>query len=153
MISFKEFIERYQLDNFDETLELKGHNKIDFFNELNKLMNSICRIFDKLTTIFSLRGGQVLMSIAKLKTLKEVITKTDIMNCLNIDRREKLIHAFDSLQEQNYIVIKKKSSRFHMVSLNEKNNPDFTLLREIVQKFWTSPQEEKIKTKKWGDPQ
>lgn len=153
MISFNDFMEKYHLENFDEMLELKGHDKIDFYNDLNKLMNSICRIFNKLTTIFSLRGGQVLMSVAKLKTLGEVITKTDIMNCLNIDRREKLIHAFDSLQEQNYIKIKKKSSRFHMVSLNEKSNPDFTLFREIVQKFWTSPQEEKIKAKKWGDLQ
>ena len=153
MISFNDFIEKYHLDNFDEMLELKGHDKIDFYNDFNKLMNSICRIFDKLTTIFSLRGGKVLMSVAKLKALKEVITKTDIMNCLNIDRREKLIHAFDTLEEQNYLEIKKKSSRFHMVSLNEKNNPDFTLFREIVQKFWTSPQEIKVKAKKWGDLQ
>ena len=98
MISFNDFIEKYHLDNFDEMLELKGPDKIDFYNDFNKLMNSICRIFDKLTTIFSLRGGKVLMSVAKLKALKEVRTKTDIMNCLNIDRREKLIHAFDTLE-------------------------------------------------------
>ena len=73
------------------------------------------------------------------------------MNCLDIDRREKLIHAFDYLLEHNYINIKKKTSKFHMVKLNEKDNPDFTLFREIVQKFWISPQEEKDKLKSWSD--
>ena len=151
MISFNDFIEKYQLDNFDEALELKGRDKIDFYNDLDTIMKTICRIFNKLTTIFSLRGGQVLMSLAKLQISKEVITKTDIMNCLNIDRREKLIHAFDFLSEQNYIKIKKRTSKFHMVKLNEKDNPDFILFREIVQKFWTSPEEEKNKSKKWSD--
>ncbi|KKL63616.1 hypothetical protein LCGC14_2173300, partial [marine sediment metagenome] len=40
---------------------------------------------------------------------------------------------------------------FQMVKLNEKDNPDFKLFREIVQKFWVSPEEEKNKTKIWGD--
>jgi len=151
MNSINDFIEKYHLDNFDEALELKGRKKIEFYNDLNELMKRICRIFDKLTTIFSLRGGQVLMSLAKLPISKEVITKTDIMNCLNIDRREKLIHAFDFLSEQNFIKIKKRTSKFHMVKLNEKDNPDFILFREIVQKYWTSPEEEKHKLKKWSD--
>ena len=151
MNSINDFMEKYHLDNFDEALELKGRKKIEFYNDLNELMKRICRIFDKLTTIFSLRGGQVLMSLAKLPISKEVITKTDIMNCLNIDRREKLIHAFDFLSEQNFIKIKKRTSKFHMVKLNEKDNPDFILFREIVQKYWTSPEEEKHKSKKWSD--
>ena len=71
-------------------------------------METFCRILNRLTTIFSLRGGQVLMSLAKLQSSEDVISKTDVMNCLNIDRREKLIHAFDYLLEQNYIKIKKK---------------------------------------------
>ena len=151
MISFNEFIEKYHLDNIDQVLELKGRDKIDFINDLNALMKTIGRIFDKLTTIFSLRGGQVLMSLAKLKTPEEFISKTDVLNCLNLDRREKLIHGFEFLSEQNYIKIKKKTSKLHIVSLNEKDNPDFLLFREIVQKFWTSPQEEKNKAKKWSD--
>ncbi|MHA2218273.1 MAG: hypothetical protein ACXADW_06025, partial [Candidatus Hodarchaeales archaeon] len=65
--------------------------------------------------------------------------------------REKLIHAFETLREHNYIEIKKKTSKFHMVRLNEKDNPDFMLFRELVQKFWTSPQEEKDKAKSWSD--
>lgn len=151
MNSINDFIEKYRLDNFEETLELRGNNKVTFFNELNTLFRSVCRIFDKLTTIFSLRGGQVLMSLAKLKGFEDIISKTDIMNCLNIDRREKLIHAFDFLLEQNYIKIKKKTSKFHIVKLNENDNPDFKLFREIVQKFWVSPQEEKEKAKSWSE--
>ena len=151
MLSLNDFIEKYHLDNFEEHLELKGRNKITLFNELIAIMNSICRIFNKLTTIFSLRGGQVLMSLAKLQASEEIISKTDVMNCLNIDRREKLIHAFDFLLEQNYIKIKKKTSKFHIVKLNEKDNPDFKLFREIVQKFWISPLEEKDKLKSWSD--
>ncbi len=151
MISFSNFIEKYHLDQYDDALELKGRDKINFLNDLNVMMKTICRLFDKITTIFSLRGGQVLMSLAKLPSSKEVITKTDVMNCLNIDRREKLIHAFDYLSEQNYIEIKKRTSKFHMVNLNVKENPDFTLFRDIVQKFWTSPEEEKSKSKKWRD--
>ncbi|MFX1390133.1 MAG: hypothetical protein ACFE9Z_08735 [Promethearchaeota archaeon] len=151
MFSFDDFIEKYGIDDFGKALDLKGHDKIDFYNDLMKIMNSICRIFDKLTTIFSLRGGQVLMSLAKLDSFEEVITKTDILNCLNLDRREKLIHAFDYLVEQNFIRIEKKTSKFHMVKLNEKDNPDFKLFREIVQKFWSSPQEEKINAQSWRD--
>ncbi len=151
MNSINDFIKKYGLDRFDEALELKNRDKISFYNELEALMTTICRIFDKLTTVFSLRGGQVLMSLAKLQASEEIISKTDIMKCLNIDRHEKLIHAFDFLLEQNYIEIKKKTSKFHMVKLNEKDNPDFELFREIIQKFWTSPEEEKNKTKVWGD--
>ena len=150
MNSITDLFEKYHLDSFDEALNLKGNEKITFVSDLNSLLGSICRIFDKLTTIFSLRGGQVLMSLAKLQDYEDIISKTDVMNCLNIDRREKLIHAFDVLLEQNYIKIKKKTSKFHMVKLNEQDNPDFALLREIVQKFWTSPQEEKDKAKSWS---
>ena len=150
MNSLNDFLEKYHLDSFDEALNLKGNEKITFFNDLISLVESICRIFDKITTIFSLRGGQVLMSLAKLQDYEDIISKTDVLNCLNIDRREKLIHAFDVLLEQNYIKIKKKTSKFHMVKLNEQDNPDFTLLREIVQRFWTSPQEEKDKAKLWS---
>lgn len=150
MNSITDLFEKYHLDSFDEALELKGNDKITFVNDLNSLLESVCRILDKLTTVFSLRGGQVLMSLAKLQDYEDIISKTDVMNCLNIDRREKLIHAFDVLLEQNYIKIKKKTSKFHMVKLNEQDNPDFTLLREIVQRFWTSPQEEKDKAKLWS---
>ncbi|MFX0002357.1 MAG: hypothetical protein ACFE9C_05300 [Candidatus Hodarchaeota archaeon] len=151
MLSFNDFIEKYSLGNFKAALELKGNDKINFYNDLNSIMEGICRIFNRLTTIFSLRGGQVLMSLAKLQASEEIISKTDIMNCLNIDRREKLIHAFDFLLEQNYIKIKKKTTKFHMVKLNEKDNPDFKLFREIVQKFWISPQEEKNEVKLWRE--
>jgi len=151
MFSFNDFLEKYNLGNFKEHLELKGKDKINFYSDLNSIMEGICRIFNRLTTIFSLRGGQVLMSLAKLQATEEAISKTDIMNCLNIDRREKLIHAFDFLLEQNYIKIKKKTSKFHIVKLNEKDNPDFKLFREIVQKFWISPQEEKKAAKLWRD--
>lgn len=151
MNSINDFIEKYNLDSFDEVLELTSSDKISFLNDLNALLKTICRIFDKITTVFSLRGGQVLMSLAKLQASEDVISKTDVMNCLNIDRREKLIHAFDFLLEHNYIEIKKKTSKFHMVKLNEGDNPDFKLFREIVQKFWISPEEEKNKTKLWSD--
>ena len=151
MNSINDFIEKYHLDSFDEVLELKINKKINFFNDLTALLKTICRIFDKMTTIFSIRGGQVLMSLAKLQGTEEVISKTDVLNSLNLDRREKLIHAFDFLLEHNYIEIKKKTSKFHMVKLNENDNPDFKLFREIVQKFWTSPEEEKNKTKLWSD--
>ena len=151
MTSFDKFIQKYQLDDFDEELFLKGRNKIDFFNELRAIMETFCRILNRITTIFSLRGGQVLMSLAKLQSSDDVISKTDVLHSLDIDRREKLIHAFDYLLEQNYIKINKKTSKFHMVKLNEEDNPDFILFREIIQKFWTSPQEEKEKIKSWRD--
>ena len=150
MKSITDLFEKYHLDSFDEALELRGNDKVTFVNDLNSILESICRIFDKMSTVFSLRGGQVLMSLAKLQSYEDIISKTDVLNCLNLDRREKLIHAFDCLLEQNYIKIKKKSSKFHMVKLNEQENPDFKLLREIVQKFWTSPQEEKDKAKLWS---
>ena len=150
-ISYDEFIQKYQLDDFKKGLELKGHEKINFYNDLNEIFRSICKILDKLTTIASLRGGQVLMSLAKLQKSEGVINKTDVKSCLNIDRLEKLMHAFDYLEQQNYIKIEKKSQKFHIVKLNKENNPDFILFQEIVQKFWNSPQEVKEKTLKWRD--
>ena len=149
-ISYEAFIKKYQLDDFSKGLELRGNEKIDFFNYLNEIMKIICIIFDKLTTISSLRGGQVLMSLAKLQTNESVINKTDIKNCLNVDRLEKLMHAFDYLEQQNYITIDRKTKKFHIIRLNNKDNPDFNLFQEIIRKFWNSPEEEKEKIQKWG---
>ncbi len=150
-ISFEEFIQKYDIDNFTKILELKGQEKVKFYNEFIEIIKSISRIFDKLTNIASIRGGQVLMSLAKLEKSETVINKTDIKRSLNIDRLEKLLHAFDYLEENNYINIEKKTSKFHVIKLNEKDNPDFTLFREIIQKFWISPEEEEARVNKWRD--
>ena len=150
-ISYEDFIKKYKLDDLTEKLELKSHEKIDFYNDLNDIMKSICKIFDKITNIASLRGGQVLMSLAKLQNSESVINKTDIKRNLNIDRLEKLSHAFEYLERQNYIKVEKKSSKFHIIKLNEKENPDFKLLQEIIQKFWSSPEEDKKRISSWRD--
>jgi hypothetical protein len=140
---FQDFVKKYELD------ELNGTTKLDFYNELNSFMEKVCRIFDKLTNIASLRGGQVMMSVAKLTTPDAVINKTDIKNSLNIDRLDKLWHAFDYLENENYINIEKKTSKFHIIKLNEDDNPDLTLFREIVQNYWETPLESLKKTKGW----
>jgi len=150
-LSYEDFIKKYQLDDFKVGLELKGHDKVNFYNDLSVIMKNFCKILDKLTNIASLRGGQVLMSLAKLQAKLSVINKTDIKNCLNIDRLEKLMHAFDYLEQQNYIIIEKKTQKFHILKLNKTDNPDFKLLEEIVEKFWTSPEEDKEKAQKWRD--
>ncbi|MFX0039964.1 MAG: hypothetical protein ACFFCY_17935 [Promethearchaeota archaeon] len=150
-ISYEDFIQKYQLDDFKIGLELRGHEKVNFFNDLNQIFKSFCKILDKLTNIASLRGGQVLMSLAKLGESNTVINKTDVKSCLNLDRLEKLMHAFDYLEQQNYIKIEKKSQKFHIVNLNVENNPDFNLFQEIIQRFWTSPQEEKENISKWSE--
>ena len=150
-ISYEDFIKKYKLDDFKNKLELKSHEKIEFYNDLNEIMKSICKIFDKLTSITSLRGGQVLMSLAKLQKPEAVLNKTDIKRNLNIDRLEKLSHAFEYLIRQNYIKVEKKSSKFHIIKLNEKENPDFKLFQEIVQKFWSSPEEDKKSISLWRD--
>jgi len=150
-ISYEHFIQKYQLDDFKKGIELKGYEKINFYNELNGIFRSICKIIDKLTNIASLRGGQVLMSLAKLQESNTVINKTDIKNSLNIDRLEKLSHAFDYLEQQNFIKIERKSQKFHIIKLNTDDNPDFMLFQEIIHKFWNSPQEEKEKVNKWRE--
>lgn len=149
-ISLVDFIKKYGLDDFTKILELKGIEKIKFYEDFNEIMKIICRVFDKLTNIASLRGGQVLMSLAKLEKPESVINKTDVRNSLNIDRGEKLLHAFEYLEKQNYIKIRKKTSKFHIVKLNERDNPDFKLFREIVEKFWTTPENDKNKAKIWS---
>ena len=151
IISYEDFLRKYKLDDFKDKLELKSHEKIDFYNDLNDIMKSICKIFDKLTNIASLRGGQVLMSLAKLQQSEAVINKTDIKRNLNIDRLEKLSHAFEYLELQNYIKVEKKSSKFHIIKLNEKENPDFKLFQEIIQKFWSSPEEDNKSIGFWRD--
>lgn len=148
---FKEFIEKYNLDNMEHSLSLKPSEKIEFLSDLNKLMKTISKIFDKLSNITSLRAGQILMGLAKLENTEEVINKADIQRCLNIDRREKLYHAFDYLKEQNYIKIIEKSPKFHILKLNKEDNPDLNLFKELVEKYWVSPEEVKIKAKKWKD--
>ncbi|MFX1497714.1 MAG: hypothetical protein ACFFBH_09325 [Promethearchaeota archaeon] len=148
-LSYQEFVDKYRLANINDKLELKGEGKIDFYNDFDNLLKVISRIFDKLTNIASLRGGQVLMSLAKLQKENTVINKTDIMHSLNIDRLEKLFHAFEYLEKENYIKIEKKTEKFHIVSLNEMDNPDLTIFREIIQKYWLTPQEENEKTRRW----
>jgi hypothetical protein len=64
---------------------------------------------------------------------------------------EKLKYAFDYLEKAGYITIEKKTAKFHIVRLNEEDNPDLTVFREIVQKYWKSPLEEKEKIKKWSE--
>ncbi|MFX0058660.1 MAG: hypothetical protein ACFE85_15970 [Candidatus Hodarchaeota archaeon] len=150
-VSFDNFLKKYYLDDFNKPLELKGKEKIELFNDLNNLLQAVCRILNKLTNIASLRGGQVLMSLAKLESIDSVVNKTDIMHNLNIDRLEKLLHAFNYLENENYIKIEKKTPKFHIIRLNEEDNPDFVLFKEIVQKFWSSPEENKDKTKSWSD--
>jgi hypothetical protein len=149
-ITYEEFLKKYLIDDFKTNLKLTGRNKIDFYNDIDKLLRIICRIFDKLTSIAPMRGGQVLMSLAKLSEPGVVINKTDIKNNLDIDRLEKLYYAFDYLEEHNYIKIEKKTEKFHIIRLNEEEIPDLKILREIVQKYWTSPEEEKEKAKKWS---
>ena len=148
-ISYEDFINKYKLDDFNEVLALKGDEKIDFYNELTDIMKSVCRIFDKLTNVASLRGGQVLMSLARLQKHESVINKTDVKKSLNIDRLEKLSHAFEYLENQNYIKVEKKSSKFHIIKLNKEENPDFKLFQEVIQKFWSSPEENKRSIKLW----
>jgi hypothetical protein len=151
MKSFSELSKKYGLDDFESELRLKGHQKVDFYNDLLNVLSTICRLFDMLSTTFSLRADQVLMSLAKLQNTEEIITKTDIMNSLDLDRREKLLHAFDTLKDLNLIKIHKKTSKLHLVKLNEEDNPDLNLFREIVERFWISPQEEKEKIKRWRE--
>jgi hypothetical protein len=91
------------------------------------------------------------MGLAKLQETNNVINKTDIKNCLNIDRLEKLKYAFDYLENAGYIKIEKKTEKFHIVKLNEEDNPDLTVFREIVQRYWKSPQEEVEQAKKWSE--
>jgi hypothetical protein len=81
----------------------------------------VCIILDKLSNIAPMRGAQVLMGLAKLQKTNTVINKTDIKNCLNIDRLEKLKYAFDYLENAGYITIEKKTEKFHIVKLNEED--------------------------------
>ncbi|MFW9938831.1 MAG: hypothetical protein ACFFD5_14375, partial [Candidatus Thorarchaeota archaeon] len=81
-VSFDNFIKKYKLDDFKIPLELKGKEKIELINDLNNLLQAICRILNKITSIASLRGGQVLMSLAKLESEDTVINKTDVMHNL-----------------------------------------------------------------------
>ncbi len=149
-LSLEQFVKKYKIDDFTVPLELSSQEKINFYNDFINIFKAICRIFDKLTNIASLRGGQVLMSLAKLEKTEAIINKTDVKKSLNIDRLEKLIHSFEYLEKMNYIKIEKKTSKFHIVKLNEEDNPDFTLFKEIVQNFWETPEEEAKKVKKWG---
>ncbi len=146
---FKEFLKKYKLEDLENSLILDPSLKVEFLKDLNKIMKIINRIFDKLTNISSLRGGQILMALAKLENSEDVINKADIMRSLNIDRREKLYHAFDYLKEQNYIEIIEKSPKFHIIKLNTDHNPDLLLFKEIVEKYWRSPEENKLKISKW----
>ena len=151
MSQYKDFLKKYNIDDFKTKLQLTGRTKIDFYNDIDKLLKSICTIFDKLSNITPMRGAQVLMGLAKLHETNDVINKTDIKNCLNIDRLEKLKYAFDYLENAGYISIEKKTEKFHIVKLNEEDNPDLAIFREIVQKYWKSPLEEKDEIKKWSE--
>ena len=150
-ISIEKFIDKYQLDNFKGTVQLKGEEKVEFYNDFNNILRSICNIFVKISNLMSLRGGQVLLGLAKLGNSENIINKSDIQKCLNLDRLEKLLHAFEYLEDQKYIKVRKKNPKFHIVKLNEKGYPDLKLYKEIIQKFWVSPQEQKKEFQQWRE--
>jgi hypothetical protein len=149
--SYKDFLDKYKIDDFQTNLKLSGNTKIDFYNDIDKLLKSMSTIFDKLATIAPMRGAQVLMSVAKLTGPDKVVNKTDIIRCLNIKRLEKIQSAIEYLENVKYITIEKKTEKFHIIKLNEKDNPDLIIFREIIQKYWKSPQEEVEHAKKWRD--
>ena len=107
-ISLEDFVKKYGLSDFGKVLELRGMEKTDFFNDFTELMQGVCRLFDKITNVASLRGGQVLMSLAKLQEPESVVNKSDVKNCLNIDRIEKLAHAFEYLEQNKFVKINRK---------------------------------------------
>ena len=47
--SYKDFLKKYKIDDFKTKLQLTGRTKIDFYNDIDKLLRSICTIFDKLS--------------------------------------------------------------------------------------------------------
>jgi len=66
-ISLVDFIKKYGLDDFTKILELKNVEKINFYNDFNQIMKIICRVFDKLTNIASLRGGSGFNEFSKVR--------------------------------------------------------------------------------------
>ena len=149
--SYKDFLDKYKIDDFKTNLKLSGSTKIDFYNDIDKLLKTMSTIFDKLAMIAPMRGAQVLLAVAKLTGPNNVVNKTDIKRCLNIDRLEKILTAINYLEKAKYITIEKKTEKFHIIKLNEEDNPDLIVFREIVQKYWKSPQEEVEQAKKWRD--
>ena len=149
--SYKDFLDKYKIDDFKTNLKLSGHTKIDFYNDIDKLLKTMSTVFDKLATIAPMRGAQVLMAVAKLTGADKVVNKTDVKNCLNIDRLEKILPAIDYLEKAEYITVEKKTEKFHIIKLNEKENPDLKVFREIIQKHWKSPQEEVEQANKWSN--
>jgi hypothetical protein len=147
--SYKDFLDKYKIDDFKSSLKLTGHTKVDFYNDINKLLKTMSTIFDKLATMGTMRGAHVLMAIAKLSGPDKVVNKTDVKNCLNIDRLEKIQPAIEYLEKARYITIEKKTEKFHIIKLNEKDNPDLRVFREIIHKYWKSPQEEVEQADKW----
>ncbi len=149
--SYKDFLKKYKIDDFKTNLKLSGSTKIDFYNDIDKLLKTMSTIFDKLAMIAPMRGAQVLLAVAKLTGPNSVVNKTDIKRCLNIDRLEKILSAINYLEKAKYITIEKKTKKFHIIKLNEEDNPDLIIFREIVQKYWKSPQEEVEQANKWRD--
>ncbi len=74
-----------------------------------------------------------------------------ITRCLNINRLEKIRPAIEYLEKAKYITIEKKTEKFHILNLNEEDNPDLRVFREIIQKYWKSPREEVEQAKKWSE--
>jgi len=148
--SYKDFLDKYKIDDFKTSLKLSGHTKVDFFNDIDKLLKSMSTIFDKLATMGTMRGAQVLMAIAKLTGPDKVVNKTDVKNCLNIKRLEKILPSIEYLENAKYITIEEKTKKFHIVKLNEQHYPDLRIFREIIQKYWKSPQEEVEQAEKWS---
>jgi len=118
--SYKDFLDKYKIDDFKTSLKLTGRTKVDFFNDIDKLLKAMSTIFDKLAMIAPMRGAQVLLAVAKLTGPDSVVNKTDIKRCLNIDRLEKILSAIDYLEKAKYITIEKKTEKFHIIKLNEE---------------------------------
>lgn len=141
-------MEKYELNDINKPLELSGREKIEFLNDLRNIMESISNLFDKLTNINSIREGLVLIAIAKLQKLDAVILKKNVMDCLKIPRYDAIKRAFEDLEKQDYIKLEEIASG-HRIKLNDNKFTDLVILREIIQRYWESPEEQNNRTKKW----
>ena len=78
--SYKDFLDKYKIDDFKTSLKLTGRTKVDFFNDIDKLLKTMSKIFDKLAMIAPMRGAQVLLAVAKLTGPDSVVNKTILGN-------------------------------------------------------------------------
>jgi len=129
-ITLDEFYKKYGLDNFERNVPI---NKMELFEDLQKILRQICNFLDVLTTQNTKWCGEIILSAAHCSR-KYPPVKNQIAKCMGIPASN-LKTSYEHLINNHYVKIEKDNDR-RRVTLNYEEFPEFKLITKLMEDFW-----------------